>query len=384
MLEQQVLVLDLFISCKILFKMKLKEITSYLESLAPLSSQASYDNCGLIVGDSNQEITSALICLDSTEAIVDEAIEKGCNLIIAHHPIVFSGLKKITGKTYIERTIIKAIQNNIAIYAIHTNLDNYRFGVNYEIGTRLGLENLQILSPSENVLCKLSVFVPTKHTDKVTQALFQAGAGHIGNYSECSFDTIGTGTYKPLENTNPFEGTINQKSSVEEHKIEVLVSTHQLNSVLNAMKASHPYEEIAYDIIALKNKNQYEGSGMFGYLPEEMDEVSFLKKVKDTFQCGVIRHTDLLNKPIKTVAFCGGSGSFLLKNAKQIKADIFITGDYKYHDFFDAENEIVIADIGHFESEQYTTNLLADILKKKFPIFAIHITGVKTNPINYF
>jgi dinuclear metal center YbgI/SA1388 family protein len=364
--------------------MKIKEIIAYLESLAPLSSQASYDNCGLIVGNSETEITSALICLDSTEAIIDEAIEKGCNLIIAHHPIVFSGLKKITGKTYIERTIIKAIQNNIAIYAIHTNLDNYRFGVNYEIGKRLGLENLQILSPAENVLCKLSVFVPLDHTEIVTNAMFKAGAGNIGNYSDCSFEQNGIGSFKPLENANPFEGKIGEISKVDERKIEVLVSTHSLNTVLNAMKTSHPYEEVAYDIISLKNKNQFEGSGMFGFLPSEIDELSFLKKIKETFQCGVIRHTDFLNKPIKTVAFCGGSGSFLLKNAKQIKADIFITADYKYHEFFDSENQIVIADIGHFESEQYTTNLLADILKKKFPIFVVHITGVKTNPINYF
>ena len=364
--------------------MKLKEITTYLESLAPLSSQVSYDNCGLLIGNKETEINSTLICLDCTEEIVEEAIHRGCNLIISHHPIIFSGIKKLNGNNYIERTIIKAIQNNIAIYAIHTNLDNYRFGVNYEIGKRLGLENLQILAPSENTLCKLSVFVPEDYSKQVSEALFKAGAGNIGNYSDCSFTQNGTGTFKPLENSNPFEGKIGEISKSKEQKVEVIVSSHILNSVLNAMKSSHPYEEIAYDIIALKNKNQFEGSGMFGYLTSEMDEISFLKKIKETFQCGIIRHTDLLNKAIKTVAFCGGSGSFLLKNAKQIKADIFITADYKYHDFFDSENEIVIADIGHFESEQYTSNLIADILKKKFPTFAVHITGVITNPINYF
>ena len=363
--------------------MKIKEITSYLESLAPISSQVSYDNCGLIVGDSSNEITSVLICLDTTEDIVNEAIEKGANLIISHHPIIFSALKKITGKTYIERTIIKAIQNNIAIYAIHTNLDNYRFGVNWEIGNRIGLENLQILSPTENVLCKLSVFVPFEYSNIVSEAIFKAGGGEIGNYSECSFEQNGTGSFKPLATSNPFEGEIGKKSIVEEKKINFLVSTHLLNKVISAMKMAHPYEEVAYDIISLKNINQFEGSGMFGFLPQEMDEKSFLLSLKKTFNCSVIRHTNLLNKPIKTVAFCGGSGSFLLNKAKQIKADIFITGDYKYHDFFDAEGEILIADIGHFESEQFTSNLLADILKKKFHIFAIHITGVNTNPINY-
>lgn len=364
--------------------MKIKEITSYLESLAPLSSQASYDNCGLIVGDFNTEVTSALICLDSTEAIVDEAIQKGSNLIIAHHPIVFSGLKKLNGSNYIERTIIKAIKHDIAIYAIHTNLDNYRFGVNYEIGKRLGLENLQILAPAPNVLCKLTVFTPSDHVQNVSEAMFKAGAGQVGNYKECSFRSDGQGTYTPMENATPFEGTKGEKSSVTEDKIEVLVSTHLINQVVHSMKSAHPYEEVAYDIIPLKNKNDFEGSGMYGVLQEPMEEKAFLTLLKSRFNCSIIRHTALLNKPIKTVAFCGGSGSFLLSNAKGIKADIFITGDYKYHDFFDTENQIIIADMGHFESEQFTTNLLADILKKKFPTFVPHLTGVITNPINYF
>ncbi len=364
--------------------MKIKEITSYLEFLAPLSSQASYDNSGLIVGNADTVVTSALICLDSTEAIVDEAIEKGCNLIIAHHPIVFSGIKKLNGKNYIERTVIKAIQNNIAIYAIHTNLDNYRYGVNYEIGKRLQLEDLRILSPSPNTLCKLIVFVPETHSNEVREALFLAGAGTIGNYNECSFEEKGTMTFKPLEEADPFEGEIGIRTEGNEKKIEVLVSAHKLNAALTAMRSAHPYEEIAYDILPLKNHNEYEGSGMYGKLSQPMDEIDFLTLLKKEFNCGIIRHTSLLGRPIRTVAFCGGSGSFLLNDAKRVKADIFITGDYKYHDFFDAEEQIIIADIGHFESEQFTTNLLADILKKKFPTFATHLTGVKTNPINYF
>lgn len=364
--------------------MKIKEITSYLESLAPITSQASYDNCGLIVGDFDTEITAALICLDCTEEIVDEAIQKGCNLIIAHHPIIFSGLKKLTGKNYIERTVIKAIQNTISIYAIHTNLDNYRFGVNYEIGKRLGLENLKILAPSDNVLYKLSVYVPIEHSTAVSSAMFDAGAGKIGNYSECSFEHTGIGTFKPSELANPFDGEIGMRNRIPETKIDVLVSSHSLNAVLEAMNQAHPYEEVAYDVIPLKNKNSFEGSGMYGTLKEEMNEKTFLSFVKSTFNCGVIRHTSLQNTPVRTVAFCGGSGSFLLPHAKRVKADVFITGDYKYHDFFDAEGEIIIADIGHFESEQYTTNLLADILKKKFPTFVTHLTGVITNPINYF
>ncbi|MCE2744179.1 MAG: Nif3-like dinuclear metal center hexameric protein [Fluviicola sp.] len=364
--------------------MKIREITNYLESLAPLSSQADFDNCGLIVGDASTEVTSAIICLDCVEAIVDEAIRKGSNLIIAHHPIVFKGLKKLNGKNYIERTVIKAIQHGIAIYAIHTNLDHYRFGVNYEIGQRLGLENLQILDPVENALFKLNVYVPIDHLEKVKSAVFEAGAGEIGNYSECSFSSEGTGTFTPNELANPFEGEKNNRSTVSEVKLELLVTSHSLNSVVKAMKQAHPYEEVAYDIISLKNQNAFEGAGMVGELKEPMDEQAFLSKVKTNFKCEVIRHTKLMNKPIKRVAFCGGSGSFLLNKAKRANADIFITGDYKYHDFFDAENELVIADIGHFESEQFTINLIADILKKKFHTFVVHLTEENTNPINYF
>ena len=364
--------------------MIIKDVTSYLESLAPLQTQASFDNCGLIVGDDSNEVTGIISCLDCMEEVVDEAIRKGCNLIIAHHPIVFKGLKKITGKNYIERTIIKAIQHNISIYAIHTNLDHYRFGVNYEIGQRLGLINLQILDPVQGTLLKLICHVPEENKEIVLNAMFNAGAGEIGNYSECSFENKGIGKYTPNEFSNPHDGEIGKKSIVNEFKIEVLVPEFAIQKVIADMKRVHPYEEVAYDIIRLENKNQFEGSGMVGELKSPEDEKQFLQIVKEVFKCGVIRHTNLLNKKISKVAFCGGSGSFLLSKAKQVGADIFITGDYKYHDFFDAENQIVIADIGHFESEQYTINLIADILMKKFPTFVVHLTEVNTNPINYF
>jgi dinuclear metal center YbgI/SA1388 family protein len=364
--------------------MKIKEITAHLEFLAPLSSQASYDNCGLLVGNQEEEVNAALICLDCTELVVEEAIAKECNLIIAHHPIIFSGLKKINGKNEIERTIIKAIENKIAIYAIHTNLDNYRYGVNFEIGKRLGLRQLKVLQPTTNQLTKLAFFVPTDYSEAVSQAVFEAGAGEIGNYRDCSFEQTGFGTYTPNTSSDPFSGTKETKNKLTEKKIEVIVSNHQLPSVIAALITAHPYEEVAYDCFPLRNENQYEGSGMIGLLPEAMDEWSFLTFLKSTFHCGIIRHTTLLNKKIKTVAFCGGSGSFLLPQAKKKKADIFITGDFKYHEFFSSDNQIVIADIGHFESEQFTTNLIADILKEKFPTFATHLTGIITNPINYF
>lgn len=364
--------------------MIIKEIISYLESLAPLTSQESYDNSGLIVGNQNATFTKALICLDSTEAVVDEAIANGCNLIIAHHPIVFKGLKKLTGKNYVERVVLKCIKNDIALYAIHTNLDNYRFGVNYEIGQRLGLDNLRVLAPIKGSLNKIAVHVPTENVQTVANAMFAAGAGSIGNYEACSFKSEGKGTFTPIQDAQPVIGELNKAEEVAETKLEILVDDHRLYGAIAAMKAAHPYEEVAYDIVALKNENHYEGAGMIGLLPEPMKTEDFLQFVKTQFNCGIIRHTQLLKPMVQKIAFCGGSGSFLLNNAIRKKADVYITGDFKYHEFFDAEDKIVIADIGHFESEQYTINLLSAILIKKFPNFALRLTEINTNPINYF
>jgi dinuclear metal center YbgI/SA1388 family protein len=364
--------------------MKVIDVIEYLEDLAPRSSQESYDNAGLLVGNKYSEISSVLICLDSTEDIVNEAISKGCNLIIAHHPIIFKGLKSLTGANYVERTILACIKNDIALYAIHTNLDHYWKGVNYEIGNRLGIKNMRVLQPKTNVLYKLSVFVPQVSLEGLNNAVFAAGAGKIGNYTECNFVTEGIGSFKPIDNVHPTSGKLNELSRHNELKVEYLVSSHKLRQVLKAMNSAHPYEEVAHDILLLANENQTEGAGMVGELETEIGELEFLKKLKQTFNCGAIRHTALLNKKVKTIAFCGGSGSFLLKNARAVNADVYFTGDFKYHEFFDADNQLLIADIGHYESEQFTTNLLADILKKKFTTFAVQLTGINTNPINYF
>lgn len=364
--------------------MQIREITSFLESLAPLSSQASYDNCGLLVGDASTEVSSVLVCLDCTEEVLDEAIELGANLVIAHHPLIFKGLKKLNGKNYVERTVIKAIKNGLAIYAIHTNLDHSIRGVNAEIARRLGIENPRILQPNRDVLSKLVIFTPRDYVRNVEKAMFAAGAGAIGNYSECAFTSEGIGSFRPMEGADPFEGKVGSRSLAEETRMEVLVSNHILSKVLHAMTEAHPYEEVAHDIIPLSNPNKEEGSGMIGELNDPADELTFLARLKQIFHCGVIRHTGLTGKRIRTVAFCGGAGSFLLHEAIGQKADIYITGDYKYHEFFDADGRIVIADIGHYESEQFTTNLIVDVLTEKFAKFAVHNTRVNTNPINYF
>ena len=361
----------------------LSDIIHQLELLAPPSLQESYDNAGLITGDTNMEIKGILVCLDSIEAVLDEAIAKKCNLVVAHHPIIFSGLKKITGKTYIERVIIKAIQNHIAIYAIHTNLDNVRSGVNNRICQQLKLKNTRILSPMTNQLKKLVTFVPTEASEQVKNALFEAGAGAIGNYSDCSFTLTGTGTFKAGKGASPFVGKIGERHGETEDRIEFIYKTSNESTILNALKKSHPYEEVAFDLYPLTNINKETGAGMIGELENEMETGDFLDYLKEKMKVNVIRHTFPVKKQVKTVAICGGSGSFLLKDAIRSKADIFISGDFKYHQFFDAEEKIIIADIGHFESEQFTIDLLGTYLREKFTTFAVHLTETNTNPIHY-
>ena len=363
--------------------MIIEDVTNYLESIAPLDYQESYDNAGLIVGNYKNDVSGVLVCLDSTEKIVDEAIARNCNLIVAHHPIIFSGLKKITGKNYVEKTVIKAIKNDIAIYAIHTNLDNMLNGVNEIIGRKLGLLNTKVLLPSNNTLRKLITFVPVYYLEKVRESLFHSGAGKMGNYDECSFNSLGQGTFLAGSDTNAFVGVKGERHLESEEKLEVIYSIDKQSAVLSSLLSSHPYEVPAYDILQLQNDNSDIGAGLIGELKNGIDEVTFLNSLKVTMKTDCIRYTDLLGKKIKKVAVCGGSGSFLLKNAIHQNADVFISGDFKYHEFFDAENRIVIADIGHFESEQYTIELLAEKLKEKFTTFAVCFTEVNTNPVNY-
>ena len=366
--------------------MKLKEITNCIESVAPLAFQESYDNSGLLIGNENSEINGVLICIDCTEEIIDEAIRKKCNLVLAHHPIIFEGLKKITGKNYIQRTILKAIKNDIAIYAAHTNLDNLANGVNKKIADKIGLINTKILSPKNNFLRKLVTFCPTEHADKVRNALFSAGAGTIGNYEMCSFNATGFGTFKGNKAAQPFVGKKGQLHAENEVKIESIFPFYLEEKIISKLIETHPYEEVAYDIYALENKFLTVGSGMIGELPKKEKVMSFLSRIKKTMQTDCIRYTKFSKekeKDIKTVAICGGSGSFLLSDAIAAKADIFITADFKYHQFFDAENSLIIADIGHYESEQFTKELFYDILIEKFPKFALHLSKTNTNPINY-
>jgi dinuclear metal center YbgI/SA1388 family protein len=364
--------------------MKLREITAFFERVAPLMYQESYDNAGLQVGDYGMEVTGALVTLDITEEVINEAIRKNCNLVVGHHPVIFGGLKSITGRNMAERVVQRAIKNDIAIYAAHTNMDVIRQGVSNKICEVIGLKNTKILEPAGGLLKKLVVFVPAGHAEKLRQALFDAGAGVIGNYDSCSYNTEGTGTFRGGEDTDPFVGEQGKLHFEQEVRIETIFPEHAKGRIITAMLQAHPYEEVAYDIYPLENRYQAVGMGMIGELEAPLEETEFLGLLRERFRTGVIRHSVLLDKKIKKVAVCGGAGSTLLRKAISEKADIFVSGDFKYHQFFDAEGKIVIADIGHFESEQYTRELFYDLLMKNFPKFAVQLSEVNTNPIKYF
>jgi dinuclear metal center YbgI/SA1388 family protein len=363
--------------------MIIKDITTCIEEIAPLNYAEGFDNVGLLVGDYNTVVSGVLVTLDTLENIVDEAIEKNCNLIVSFHPIIFSGLKKINGKNYVERVILKAIKNDIAIYAIHTALDNSMNGVNAKICEVLGLENKKILIPQKNTIKKLTTYAPQENAKEVRFELFKAGAGNIGNYDNCSFNTEGFGTYRGNENSNPTIGEKGKLHNEKETFISVIFEKHKEQQILSALFEAHPYEEVAYDIVPLDNLNQEIGIGMIGDLSEEKNEQEFLNFLKKIMNAKGLRHSKLLNKKIKKVAVLGGSGSFAIENAIRANADIYVTSDIKYHEFYKAENKIIIADIGHYESEQFTKNLLVDILTKKFPNFAIILSQKNTNPIYY-
>lgn len=364
--------------------MIVQEVIDIIETEAPLAYAENFDNVGLLVGNKNQKVTNVLVALDTLEAVIDEAIEKNCNLIISFHPIIFKGLKKITGRNYVERVVLKAIKHDISIYAIHTALDNAVNGVNDMICNQLKLKNKRILIPQKETIKKLTTYAPQNEAEALRNALFNAGAGAIGNYSNCSFNIEGTGTYKGNEQSKPSKGKKGSIHKETETKITVTFSKHLESNILKALFSTHSYEEVAYEIITIENTNQNIGMGMIGELDKPYSEKEFLSYIKNKMNTQIVRHSNLLNKPIKKVAVLGGSGSFAINAAKTAGADVFMTADLKYHDFFTAENKILLADIGHYESEQYTKKGLVAILTKKITNFAIILSQINTNPVKYF
>ena len=370
--------------------MTVKDITNYIEEIAPLNYAEDFDNVGLLIGNYNTKVTGVLVTLDTLESVVDEAIEKNCNLIVSFHPIIFSGLKKINGNNYVERVVLKAIKNDIAIYAMHTALDNSFVGVNAKICEMLGLKNQQVLIPKQHQLRKLTTYVPNENAEHLRLKLFEAGAGNIGNYDECSFNTEGYGTYRGNENSDPVKGVKGEFHTEKETFISVVFEKQNESKLLKSLFKNHPYEEVAYDIVALENNHQNVGMGMVGEFENAMNEDDFFKHLKKSMKTDCIRHSKLKGKPIKKVAVLGGSGSFAIRNAIATNADVYVTSDIKYHEFYQAENRLVIADIGHYESEQFTKNLLVDYLTKKnanfapaLPVGRIILSERNTNPIYY-
>jgi len=363
---------------------KISDIIHTLESWAPKSYQESYDNSGLLTGNPNDQVKGILITLDCIEEVVDEAIAKDANLIIAHHPIIFSGLKKLTGTNYIERTIIKAIKHNVSIYALHTNLDNVHDGVNAMIAEKLGLKDVQILAPKAGVLSKLEFFVPVEQTQTVLDAIHSAGAGNIGNYTQCAFKVNGIGTFRPNESAKPIIGAKGEQEHVNEDRVEVIFPSHLQRTIIRTMQEAHPYEEVAHFITSIQNRNQDVGSGMVGHLPTALSIQDFLTHLKSSMNLNNIKYTAFDGDSIQKVALCGGAGSFLLKTAIAQNADAFITADFKYHEFFDGEGKTMIADIGHYESEVFTKDLIGKFLSEKFSNIATYLTEVNTNPVKYF
>ena len=363
--------------------MKISQIIETLEDFAPLALQESFDNSGLQVGDVSRPVRGVLLCLDVTEEVLDEALELDCNLIISHHPLLFKPIKKLSGKTYIERCVIKACKNDLVIYAAHTNIDNASGGVNFYLAEKLGLQNLRILSPKKDNLLKLVTFVPEAYAGIVRNALFNAEAGCIGNYDSCSFNSAGSGTFRAGEGTNPFVGELHEIHTESEIRIETILPAHKKTAVLRALLAVHPYEEPAYDFYPLANEWNLAGSGIVGELPSPEKEEDFLQRLKTIFKLKCVKHSPLTGREISEVALCGGSGAFLIPEAIAYGADIFITGEAKYNDYFDVENRILLAVIGHYESEIITKELFYDVITKKMINFAVHFSTTNSNPVNY-
>lgn len=384
--------------------MKVREITDYLNSIFLPVYQETYDNAGFLVGDPAREVSGVLATTDVTDAVIDEAIALGANLIVSHHPLIFGGLKRLTPDSATPRMVIRLIENGIGVYAAHTNLDNLQQGVNGILARKLGLEGCRILRPVEGVLRKLVTYVPTADADRVRQALFDAGAGGIGAYDCCSYNSDGFGTFRASEGCHPHCGQIGELHREAETRIEVIYEKRLERKLIRALVEAHPYEEPAYDCIPLDNALPTVGAGMVGRLREPMAAADFFAMVKERLGLPVVRISQMgfgnskfiIEKQqgknqksatensqladhqpqftISKVALCGGSGAFLIGDAKSCGADVYLTADLKYHDFQSAEGRILLADIGHFESEQFAKEIFYDAISKKFSNFACHIS----------
>lgn len=363
--------------------MLVSDIIAAIEEYAPLSLQESYDNSGLQVGDRAQVVTAVLLCTDVTEEIIGEAVARGANLIISHHPLLFHGLKHLTGRNPIERIVRAAVKRDIAIYSSHTSMDNATGGVSFKMAEKIGLGNVSVMLPQPGQLYKLVVFVPIKEAARVRDAMFAAGAGRLGDYDSCSYALEGKGSFRALAGAHPWVGSIDELHHEDEMRLEVLVMRNCKDAVVQAMLRSHPYEEPAYDLIELDNPSKYTGSGVVGDTQQPIEAAEFLNSLKTAFGTAMVRYAGNIHQMISRVALCGGAGADFIGDAVAAHADIYVTGDVKYHEFTSYCDKILIADIGHYESEHFTKEIFYDIIQKKFPNFATYYAELEKNPINY-
>ena len=363
---------------------RIKDLMNVLEQFAPFSIQEGYDNSGLQLGSPDKVVSQALICLDVTPSVVEEASARGCDIIISHHPVLFSGIKKLTGQHYTERVIIESIKKDIGILSVHTNIDSVLSGVNHKLAKLLGLQNLQVLDPVKGMLRKMVTFCPLKHVETVRSALFEAGAGHIGNYDSCSYNVEGYGTFRAGAMANPFVGKENELHEEPEVRVETIFPAYLEDKIVNALLTSHPYEEVAYDIYRLDNYFDQVGAGIQGSFESPVDEKDFLELLKEKLNIPCIKHSPFLGKDLQNIALCGGAGGFLLHKVLGSGLDAFITSEIKYNQFMDASGRILLMDAGHYETEQFTKELLADVIQKKITNFAVLISKVNTNPVCYY
>jgi dinuclear metal center YbgI/SA1388 family protein len=366
------------------------EIAAALEAWAPPASKLDYDNVGLQVGDARREAASVLVALDLTAAVVEEARETGADLVVTHHPLLFRPLKKLTADDPAGALALRLAEHGIAYYAIHTNLDAAPGGVSFALAGRLGLEGIRFLEPSEESLVKLVTFAPAAHAEAVRRAMAEAGAGHIGDYEACAFTIRGTGHFRPGERANPFIGEAGgAEEAVEEVRIEAEVMRWDLGRVVRAMKAAHPYEEVAYDVYPVEQPATRVGFGAVGFLQAPTTLEAFLAVVAARLDAAALRYSGDPAMPVRTVAVCGGAGASLIPRALAAGADAFVTADVTYHRFFeplDAEGRprMALVDAGHYETEALTEPLLVDWLAHHFPDLAVRKTRHRTSPMRTF
>ena len=365
--------------------MTIKDVTTFLEQKFPLYLQEDFDNCGVQCGDVRQEISGAMVCFEMSEQVIDEAIDKGCNLVISHHPLMLKrGICKIVPTDRVGAMICKALAHNMVLYSMHTNIDSGEGGGNDAFAEKLRLRNVKVLEPHKGMYRKLVVFVPKENAETLKSALFAVGCGVQGNYDSCGYTLHGQGQFRPLEGANPHIGEENHLEHVDEERVEMIYPTGLQRAVVQAIYDNHPYEEPAFDLLPLENESRTIGLGRIGELPKELPVSDFLGYLKDNLGFIHCRYCGDETKMIRKVAVCGGGGSSFIDLAIASGADAYVSGDFKYHDFFKSYQKTLLVDIGHYEGEFFIKNIIFNLLNEKFSTFATLISKMESLEVKFF